>query len=100
MNETLAEYSARYLEQYAEGGFETVLVRIRREQVLAFLRQYRPRRIIELGCGLEPLFSFYADFERMVVVEPSAEFVSSARQVAGADARIEILQGYAEELAS
>src|SRR5258708_6975198 len=100
MSDFLAEYSARYLEQYAEGGFETVVVRIRREQVLSFLRGTSARRVVEIGCGLEPLFLFADDFESWTIIEPSTEFATNARQRAGKDPRIDIRHGYAEEVAA
>jgi SAM-dependent methyltransferase len=90
MNGLLAEYSARYLEQYAAGGFETILVAVRREPVLSFLRSHSSRRVFEIGCGLEPLFLFWDDFDSLTIVEPSKEFVAAARERAQAHGRIEI----------
>lgn len=99
MNDFLADYSARYLEQYAAGGFETVIVAIRRDQVLSFLHATSPRRVIEMGCGLEPLFLFSNNFDQWTIVEPSPEFAAAARQRAAGDPRIDIRKGYGEDLA-
>lgn len=98
MADTLTDYSEKYLAQYAACGFETVLVAVRRGVVLQFLATHHPRRILEVGCGLEPLFLHCSDFESMTVVEPSAEFVEEARKRAASDARVQVLKGYMEEL--
>lgn len=98
MTDIRSDYSARYIEQYAEAGFETILVGIRREQVLSFLRRSRARRVLEVGCGLEPLFLFWSDFDAMTIVEPSEEFVAAARERAAGDARIDVRAAYLEDV--
>lgn len=95
----LDAYGERYAAQYAEGSFETLLVAIRRRHVLRWLRDYCGRRILEVGCGLEPLFSHCQDFDAWRIVEPIAEFARGARQLAVGDKRIEVLEGYIEERA-
>src|SRR5258706_226571 len=99
MTDIRADYAAKYLEQYATGGFETILVRVRREQVLDLLRRHPGARVLEVGCGLEPLFLFWNDFEAMTIVEPSAEFVAAARERAAGDPRIDLRQAYLEDVA-
>ena len=99
MPDVRSDYSARYIAQYAAGGFETILVAVRREQVLRFLRRYAPRRVFEIGCGLEPLFLFWNDFDSLVVVEPSTEFVAAARERSAGEPRIEVVEAYLEDVA-
>ena len=74
----IRDYSEKYLVQYAEGGFETTLVRVRRKYVLESLARYRHASVLEVGCGLEPLFRFVDD-AAFTIVEPSGEFVRNAR---------------------
>ena len=90
-------YAQRYAAQYAEGSFETVMVAVRRRHVLQWLTYYGARRILEVGCGLEPLFTHYDDFDAWRVVEPIAGFAARARQLAGADGRTKVWHGYIEE---
>ena len=90
-------YAERYAAQYAAGSFETRLVAIRRRQVVHWLARYRARRILEVGCGLEPLFDHYRDFDAWRIVEPVSDFTARARQRAGADQRITVWDGYLEE---
>lgn len=90
-------YNERYVAQYAEGSFETLLVTVRRRHVLNWLKRYAARRVLEVGCGLEPLFSHCGEFEVWGVVEPIREFVERARDLAAGDPRIRIWEGYIEE---
>jgi SAM-dependent methyltransferase len=56
--------------------------------------------VLEVGCGLEPLFPFYQDFERHTIVEPSPAFVGNAGQLAEGDDRVKVIEGTLEERAS
>ena len=72
-----------YAEKYTVDYFETqYMVKYRRKKVLAILNEHKPKNILEIGCGLEPLFKFYRDFESYVVVEPSSAFCDNARSLA------------------
>lgn len=95
-----SDYSEQYLDQYQNRSFETVLVHVRRKQVLAALQRYAHRHILEVGCGLEPIFSHYRDFERYTVIEPVQMFAQHARDLAVGRHGIRVLEGYFEELHS
>jgi SAM-dependent methyltransferase len=95
----MADYSRRYIDQYAEDSFETVLVQIRREAVLSSLARHPHRRIVEVGCGFDALFPHLDDFDRFSIVEPSEEFVDAARVAAASDDRVMVHQGFLEEVA-
>lgn len=101
---TAADYDREYAQQYAEDEFETVLVEIRRRRVLASIGPYEPRQVLEVGCGMEPLFTSYEDFDRHTIVEPSPQFVDRARKLAGDDSRVVVIHGtlekHADELAN
>lgn len=96
----MADYSSRYLRQYDEQSFETVLVPIRREAVLASVARHRHRSVLEVGCGIDPLFPYIDAFNTFTVVEPSDEFVSAARRKAAGDERVVVVQGFLEERAA
>ena len=78
----IQDYSQKYLGQYADASFETTLVRVRRKYVLESLGRYAHGSILEVGCGLEPLFQF-VDGATFTIVEPSPDFVRNARTTAG-----------------
>src|SRR4051812_43883957 len=79
------EYEAAYLDNL---GFEETLVVYRRRAVLAWLRRWRARRILEIGCGLTSLGEALPDFERLVVVEPCRQFYERALKRAAGDGRV------------
>lgn len=73
-----------YTENYLKPGFEEWQVRYRRKKVLEIIENCRPRKILEIGCGMEPLFTFLPEgsFNRYVIVEPSREFYDNAQKLA------------------
>lgn len=78
----------RNIEKYGndyntKNDFETVQVLYRRKKVLECLHNVsHPRRILEIGCGLEPLFLFYKDFSKYIVAEPCTLFFENAQHLA------------------
>lgn len=45
-----------YTERYVERSFETYQVEYRRKKVLSEISKYDPASILEIGCGVKPLF--------------------------------------------
>lgn len=94
-----------YEEAYStEYDFETLQVRYRREAVLRSLLQHKPRRVIEIGCGLEPLLPHFlaeggTGVECWVVAEPANAFVRAAQAVAKQQPAMKVVQGFFEEVA-
>lgn len=91
---SIEKYEQTYLQDPED--FETWQVYYRRKKVLEIyesLMNGKTMRVVEIGCGIEPLFSYVPQesFERWVVVEPADAFYAEAcRKVAG-DARIRCL---------
>lgn len=92
-------YAKRYAAEYETRSFETTLVAIRRRHVLRWLSHYRARRVLEVGCGLEPLFVHYGGFDAWRTVEPIAEFARRATERAAGDQRIEVREDRFEQQA-
>jgi SAM-dependent methyltransferase len=90
---------ADYERAYAASDFEAVQARLRKRQLLSTLQAWRPRRILEVGCGDDPLFAHWQGFERCVVVEPGASFARAARRAAQNDPRVRIVQAPMEDAA-
>lgn len=70
----------KYTEEYIKSDFEEYLVAYRRKKVLEVLNMVSHRRILEIGCGMEPLFKYIPEeqFEEYTVVEPSVSFGRNA----------------------
>ena len=92
-------YTTEYLRHYDEESFELFLIGARRQRVLKSIRKYPHKSILEVGCGVEPLFMFLEDYDAYTVVDPSEEFVRRARRDAQSRANLRVLQGYLEDLA-
>jgi SAM-dependent methyltransferase len=92
-------YTERYASQYEAGGpgwFEQVLVKVRRETVVKSLQRHPHDSVLEVGCGLEPLFSYWTGFRELAIVEPSPEFCANARRDAPDNVRV--VQGFLEDV--
>ena len=89
-------YAAAYTESE---GFERELVRLRRAHVLASMRRHPHDHVLEVGCGLEPLFAHYEDRRSHTTVEPAATFHDIAARLAVDHPGVRVLRGTMEELA-
>lgn len=98
----IVDYTRKYTDQYKREGagwFEPVLVGIRRGKVVESLERYPHGRVLEVGCGLEPIFEWWSGFERLTVVEPCPEFVARARAAADGREAVEVVEGFLEDVA-
>lgn len=90
----------RYQTSYLAASFEPTQAELRKRVVLTTLRTWQARRILEVGCGMAPLFTVYPGFEQMTIVEPGARFAAHARELAGDDGRIQIIEALLEHAAT
>ncbi len=96
-----SRYSQEYEKQYAGAEwFEQALVKARRRRVLESASRNPSQRVLEIGCGLDPLVTSWPEFERFTVVEPIEAFCDKTRAAAPPDADVLVLQGYLEEQAA
>ena len=87
-----------YVEQYEALPFEAIQIEYRRKLVLAQIRRFAPRRLLEVGCGTRPLFTdLSADIE-ICVVEPAQAFAEHAHQLASCRDRVNVIKGSIEEV--
>lgn len=87
----------RYADDYARDyGFERWQVEYRRRAVLHHTAAAQGGCVLEVGCGLEPLFIAAPAARRWHVVEPSAAFAASAREHARVRPEVEVIDGFLE----
>lgn len=87
-----------YTDNYQTLPFEKIQVQYRRKKVLELLERYKHDSILEVGCGMEPLFRYYDEYRCMTVVEPSKLFCSHAAEMAADYAKnIYIVNGNVED---
>ncbi|MBI2135127.1 methyltransferase domain-containing protein [Candidatus Woesearchaeota archaeon] len=67
-----------YQEQYSNYPFERFLVKYRKSKVISQIKKYKHKKILDVGCGLDPLFKDFEDFDEMVVLEPAQKFFDLA----------------------
>ena len=93
----IERYTKEYLKHYGEQSFELHLITARRRQVLKSLRAHPHANILEVGCGLEPLFPHIGDYTTFTVIEPSAEFVERAKALSSGRQNVTVIQGRLEQ---
>ena len=47
----------KYAQDYTAEGFEPIQESFRRKKVLEILRRYEPQEILDIGSGMQPLFT-------------------------------------------
>ena len=77
-----------YAEKYIDEPCEKYQVFYRRKHVLQIMKNYPHRTILEVGCGLEPLFPYIDHYDKLVVV-PVKVFVDNLKLV--------IMQNHAQD---
>ena len=97
------ERITRYASVYeADYDFEAVLVAARQRTVLEHLGRWRPRVVVEAGCGRD-LLCIGAEkegipFDRWVIVEPSPRFAAVAEaHAATSGGRVVVVRSFLEE---
>jgi len=87
-----------YTDKYMSEPFESTMVEIRKKMVIEQCKKYKHSNILEIGCGMNPFFLDFMDYINMVIVEPSAFFVSNAKKLSKTqNANIEIISGFLED---
>jgi SAM-dependent methyltransferase len=86
-----------YSRSYRELPFEATQSAYRRRVVLQQVAEFRPASLLEVGCGLRPLFTDLAPAIRVAVVEPSAEFASNARELAAGREGLKVVESFLEQ---
>lgn len=91
----------KYTQDYINSDFEDVMVAYRRKMLLEQLEKYPHRSVLEIGCGLEPLFKYYMNgVDRWVIVEPSSLFCQRAIESVEPGQDVTIIEGMVEEAAA
>ena len=73
----------KYTDEYLKDGFEDYQVKYRRKKILELLAKYPHKHILEIGCGMEPLFKYlsYVEYEDYALFEPSEIFYDNAKKL-------------------
>ena len=89
-----------YVEKYTKAGFEDYKVLYRRKKILEVIEKYHSKKILEIGCGMEPLFQYVDDAE-FTIVEPSEVFCNNVTDLLhDGKYNVKCIQGLFEEVAA
>lgn len=91
----IKEYEEFYISD--DEGFEKYQVLYRRRMLMDLFKEYPHKNVLEIGCGMEPLFSFLdmTDIEHYVVIEPVKHFCELASR-ANNHEKVKIINEYME----
>jgi SAM-dependent methyltransferase len=87
---------ADYERAYRESDFEVTQARFRKRMLLELLERERPRRVLEVGCGLDTLANHWTGAERFIVVEPGPDFARQAREDTAGRADVDVIEATLE----
>lgn len=68
----------RYQQDYNDLPFESYHIKFRRRKVLESISKHKHDSILEVGCGMEPLFITLQDFQEFTIIEPTIAFYKNA----------------------
>ena len=87
-----------YVDKYNDEPFESTMVEIRKRMVVEQCKKYNHDNILEIGCGMNPFFTDFADYRNMIIVEPGDLFADNARELAKIqNKRIDVVSGFLED---
>jgi len=90
----------QYGIEYSKLPFEKQMVRYRKKMLQEKVLCYPHRHILEIGCGLDPLFTTIKNFEHLTVIEPSLSFYKNTSQLlekADLQNKVTLVNGFIED---
>jgi 2-polyprenyl-3-methyl-5-hydroxy-6-metoxy-1,4-benzoquinol methylase len=94
----IAEYEKRYMADY---GFEAIMVAARQRLILELLGRFRPRTVLEIGCGVDMLGAQVTKeclpVEQWIIVEPAERFFNAAQSLKMGATRVDVIRGFLED---
>lgn len=88
----------KYEKDYLEADFEQVYqVKYRRKKVLEVIDDLKPKKILEIGCGMSSLANYMEEFEEYTIVEPGEIFINAAKSDLKGKENVNFIQGFFEK---
>ncbi len=87
----------KYTLDYNVENFEDYQIIYRRRTILKYIHEYKAKKILEIGCGMVPLFQYIDDsaYETYTIVEPSPLFCENAKRLSKVcSGKISCINGY------
>ncbi|HVX40276.1 MAG TPA: methyltransferase domain-containing protein [Gemmatimonadaceae bacterium] len=93
----LQDYEAQYARHYTDASFERVMVAVRRRRVLQSIGAAAGARVLEVGCGMEPVVAELPRAATRTVVEPAAQFAEAARRALAGQPGTAVFEAFFED---
>ena len=94
MKKNINKYWNNYKEIYS---FEEVLKIYRERKALECINSRKPKKILEIGCGFNPLFEKYTEFEEFTVIEPGEKAYNYIKEKSSNNQKIKCINNYFED---
>ena len=88
----IVDYEKNYSN--AVCGFEKYKVFYRKRKIVEIIEQYSPQSILEIGCGMEPLFCYVKGDQKFTIVEPAEKFCENAKQLSVENKNVTCIKGF------
>ena len=86
-----------YQLHYQKLSFEDKLRKYRMEYVAEYLKTIKSGKILEIGCGNDPIHFYFNDFDVLDLIEPGKHFYEFTKDKIAGDSRISIQNCFLEE---
>jgi SAM-dependent methyltransferase len=86
-----------YQLKYQNLNFEDKLRKYRMQYIVDYLKTIKSNKILEIGCGNDPIFLCYDDYELMDIIEPGKYFYDDTKSKIGGNNRISIQNCFIED---
>ena len=89
---------SKYEKDYSNLPFENILRKYRIKKLCEFLDVLPHQNILDIGCGEEPVYSYFNDFIKVTVVEPKEKYYQNAVKLSGANSNIVVINDFIENI--
>ena len=94
MSKDINKYWDDYQSIYS---FEDYLKIYREQRMISFLQEYKPKTILEIGCGFMPGFLKYKNFKQYTIIEPGIRAFKNAKKLSTKLNGINLINNFFEE---
>jgi SAM-dependent methyltransferase len=78
----IERHAKSYIEELSKShSLESVLSNMRKKQVILSINKYKHNNILEIGCGLNPLYPYVDGWKSYTIVEPGNEFLDALKGI-------------------
>lgn len=87
---------SKYEADYQQEDFEIYQVKYRRKKILEYIEEIGPESILEIGCGMHPLFEFLSNelYQEYTLIEPGNEFFANAVKIGSGNEKLHMIHDF------